>query len=38
MVEGPKNAVPVGTVAGVQLPAVLKSPEPGVVDQVASWA
>jgi hypothetical protein len=30
--------VPVGTAAGVQLPAVLKSELPGVVDQVASWA
>ena len=38
MVDAPKNAVPVGTVAGVQLPAVLKSELPGVVDQVASCA
>jgi hypothetical protein len=34
----PKNAVPVGTVAGVQLAAVLKSELVGAVDQVASWA
>ena len=38
MVDAPKNPVPVGTVAGVQLPAVLKSELPGVVDQVASCA
>src|SRR5262245_2580124 len=38
MVDAPKNAVPVGTVAGVQLPAVLKSELTGAVDQVASWA
>jgi len=38
MVDAPKNAVPVGTVAGVQLAAVLKSELPGAVDQVASWA
>jgi hypothetical protein len=38
MVDAPKDAVPVGTVAGVQLPAVLKSELPGAVDQVASWA
>ena len=36
--DAPKNAVPVGTVAGVQLAAVLKSELPGAVDQVASWA
>ena len=36
--DAPKNAVPVGTVAGVQLLAVLKSELPGAVDQVASWA
>src|SRR5262245_43948751 len=35
--DPPKNAVPVGTVAGVQLAAVLKSELPGAVDQVASW-
>jgi hypothetical protein len=33
-----KNAVPVGTVAGVQLAAVLKSAEPGLRSQVASYA
>src|SRR5258708_32827327 len=33
-----KNAVPVGTVAGVQLAAVLKFPEPGLTSQVASCA
>jgi hypothetical protein len=38
MVVAPKTAVPVGTVAGVQLLAVLKSELPGAVDQVASWA
>src|SRR5262249_46055476 len=38
MVDAPKNAVPVGTVAGVQLAAVLKSELPGAVDQVAFWA
>src|SRR5262245_30052150 len=38
MVDAPKNAVPVGTVGGVQLAAVLKSELPGAVDQVASWA
>jgi hypothetical protein len=37
MVDAPKNAVPVGTVAGVQL-RVLKSVLPGAVDQVASCA
>jgi hypothetical protein len=42
--DAPKNAVPVGTVAGVQLPALLKSPEPevdsepGVDSQVAFCA
>src|SRR5215467_2903784 len=38
MFDAPKNAVPVGTVGGVQLAAVLKSELPGAVDQVASWA
>src|SRR5262249_29660055 len=38
MVDAPKNAVPVGTVAGFQLAAVLKSELPGAVDQVAFWA
>src|SRR5262249_45437466 len=38
MVDAPKNAVPVGTVAGVQLAAVLKSELAGAIDQVASWA
>ena len=33
-----KKAVPVGTVAGLQLAAVLKSPEPGLASQVASCA
>jgi hypothetical protein len=36
--DAPKNAVPVGTVAGVQLAAVLKSPELGLASQVASCA
>jgi hypothetical protein len=36
--DAPKNAVPVGTVAGVQLLAVLKSELPGAVDQIAFWA
>jgi hypothetical protein len=34
----PKKAVPVGTVAGVQLAAVSKSFVPGVASQVASCA
>ncbi|WP_368509137.1 hypothetical protein [Bradyrhizobium lupini] len=34
VLEVPKNAVPVGTTAGLQLAAVLKSPVPGLVDQV----
>ena len=38
MADAPKNAVPVGTVEGVQLAAVLKSELAGAVDQVASWA
>src|SRR5262245_31738789 len=38
MLDAPKNAVPVGTVAGFQLAAVLKSELPGAVDQVAFWA
>src|SRR5262249_31579353 len=40
MLDAPKNAVPVGTVAGVQLAAVLKSELGGAVDQVAflAWA
>ena len=36
--EVSKNAVPVGTVPGLQLAAVLKSPEPGAFSQVASCA
>ena len=36
--DAPKNAVPVGTVAGVQLAAVLKFELPGAVDHVASCA
>jgi len=36
--DAPKNAVPVGTVAGVQLAAVLKSPELGLAFHVASCA
>ncbi|MBM7482260.1 MULTISPECIES: hypothetical protein [Bradyrhizobium] len=38
VLEVPKNAVPVGTTAGLQLAAVLKSPVPGLVDQVESAA
>ena len=38
VVEVSKNAVPVGTVPGLQLAAVLKSPEPGAFSQVASCA
>jgi hypothetical protein len=38
MVDVPNDAVPVGTVAGIQLAAVLKSELTGAVDQVASWA
>jgi hypothetical protein len=34
--DAPKNAVPVGTAGGVQLPAVLKFPEPGLGSHVAS--
>jgi hypothetical protein len=36
--DEPKKAVPVGTVAGVQFDAVLKSPEPGLAFQFASCA
>ena len=36
--DAPKNAVPVGTVGGVQLAAVLKSPELGVAFHVAFCA
>jgi hypothetical protein len=36
--DASKNAVPVGTVAGVQLAAVLKFELPGAVDHVASCA
>ena len=38
VVDVPKKAVPVGTAAGVQLAAVLKSPLPGAASQVASCA
>src|SRR5258708_7382081 len=38
VLERPKDAVPAGTVAGVQLAAVLKLPEPGAASQVASCA
>jgi hypothetical protein len=38
MLDVPKKAVPVGTAAVDQLPAVVKSPEPGVALQVASCA
>ena len=39
VLDVPKEAVPVGTVvAGLQLAAVLKSPEPGLASQVASCA
>jgi hypothetical protein len=36
--DAPNVAVPVGTVAGDQLPAVSKSPEVGLLSQVASCA
>ena len=36
MFEAPNEAVPDGTVAGVQFEAVLKSVEPGLRIQVAS--
>ena len=38
VLDVPKNAVPVGTVAGFQLAAVLKSPDAGLSSQVASCA
>jgi hypothetical protein len=38
VLEVPKNAVPVGTAAGLQLPAVSKSFEPGFCSQVAFCA
>ena len=38
VLDAPKNAVPVGTVGGFQLAAVLKFPELGVCDHVASCA
>ena len=38
VLERPKLAVAVGTVAGFQLAAVLKSPEPGLASQVAFCA
>jgi hypothetical protein len=37
VLDVPKNAVPVGTVAGIQLAGVLKSDVLGVVSQVAFW-
>ena len=36
--DAPKVAILVGTTAGLQLPAVLKLPEPGLSTQVASCA
>ena len=36
--EKPKVAVPIGTAAGFQFAAVLKTPEPGLTSQVASCA
>jgi hypothetical protein len=36
--DAPKDAVPVGTVAGAQLAAELKIPDPGLRSQVASCA
>ena len=39
LLVGPKNAVPVGTVVFVQLPAELKFPDPRMISrQVESWA
>ncbi|OKO84728.1 hypothetical protein AC629_20685 [Bradyrhizobium sp. NAS80.1] len=38
VLDVPKKAVPVGTVAGLQLAAALKSAEPGLASQVASCA
>src|ERR1044071_9362442 len=38
VLDVPKKAVPIGTAAGVQLAAVLKSAEPGFSNQVASCA
>ena len=38
VLDTPKNAVPVGTVAGFQLVAVLKLPDVGLTSQVASCA
>ena len=38
VLDVPKNAVPVGTIAGFQLVAVLKSPDVGLGSQVASCA
>ncbi len=38
MVEEPNVALPVGTIAGAQLAAVLKSPDPGLATQIASCA
>jgi hypothetical protein len=38
MADTPKDAIPVGTVAGVQFDAVLKSLEPGFALHIASPA
>jgi hypothetical protein len=38
VLDAPKKAAPVGTVAGRQFAAVLKSPEAGLVSQVVSCA
>jgi hypothetical protein len=38
LLDEPKLAIPVGTVPGLQLAAVLKLPEPGLASQVAFWA
>ena len=38
VVVGPNEAVPIGTVAGVQFVAALKLPLPGLPSHVAFWA
>jgi hypothetical protein len=38
VLEEPNVAVPLGTVAGIQLVFVFQSLETGLVPQVASWA
>src|SRR5215217_9271709 len=38
LLDEPKLAIPVGTVPGLQLAAVLKLPESGLARQVAFWA